>query len=502
MRSTRLCGSAFFWLARVVPALAFTVRRPGIKSVDHPNPDIIVNGTFDQILDHNDPSKGNFSQRYWYDAQYWNGPGSPVFLMNAGENAADAYLGYLHNGTLSGLYAQHFGGAVILIEHRYWGESIPADTLNAETLQYLDLPNAIADMTYFAKTVALGFDNSSGGANADESPWVLMGGSYPGALAAWVQRREPGTFWAYHASSAVVETITDFWEYYVPIEEALPGNCSSDVKAVVHYVDGVLGGGSASDVANLKAMFGLAFLDHDDDFAVQIARPLARWQESQQDVFDFCDYIETTSTGSVSSEPVGLDVALPLYAAWVNATAGASCRQYDNCDTYANEESFNTPDVLNADRQWEWLLCHNPFSWWQTGPSSSDGTNIISIFNTVDHWQRTCPLRFPETNGFVSGSVEGFTAEHLDLYTGGWDGDSERVLFVNGEFDPWRSATLSSDFRPGGALNSSDSVPIFVVENGVHCPELVIGEVAEALPLYDGMINIMGGWLSDWAQKS
>jgi len=51
------------------------------------------------------------------------------------------------------MYAQMFEGAVILIEHRYWGESIPFDTLTAETLQYHDLPNAIADMTYFAKNV-------------------------------------------------------------------------------------------------------------------------------------------------------------------------------------------------------------------------------------------------------------------------------------------------------------------------------------------------------------
>jgi hypothetical protein len=35
---------------------------------------------FTQILDHDNPSKGTFKQKYWYNFQYWAGPGSPVSL--------------------------------------------------------------------------------------------------------------------------------------------------------------------------------------------------------------------------------------------------------------------------------------------------------------------------------------------------------------------------------------------------------------------------------------
>lgn len=35
-------------------------------------------GFYDQQLDHNDPSKGTFKQHFWYNSQYWKGPGSPV----------------------------------------------------------------------------------------------------------------------------------------------------------------------------------------------------------------------------------------------------------------------------------------------------------------------------------------------------------------------------------------------------------------------------------------
>jgi hypothetical protein len=35
---------------------------------------------FTQLLDHDNPSKGTFKQKYWYNSQYWKGPGSPVSL--------------------------------------------------------------------------------------------------------------------------------------------------------------------------------------------------------------------------------------------------------------------------------------------------------------------------------------------------------------------------------------------------------------------------------------
>ena len=35
-------------------------------------------GYFTQLLDHNDPSKGTFKQKFWWNAEFWKGPGSPV----------------------------------------------------------------------------------------------------------------------------------------------------------------------------------------------------------------------------------------------------------------------------------------------------------------------------------------------------------------------------------------------------------------------------------------
>lgn len=94
-------------------------------------------------------------------------------------------------------------------QDRYWGESSPYDDLTTENLQDLTLKNAIADFVNFAKTVKLPFDTNHS-SNADNAPWVFSGGSYSGALSAWTESTSPGTFWAYHASSAPVEAISDY----------------------------------------------------------------------------------------------------------------------------------------------------------------------------------------------------------------------------------------------------------------------------------------------------
>lgn len=166
-------------------------------------------GVFQQNIDHGDPSLGTFNQSFWWSSEFWTGPGAPVVFFTPGEEVASAYTGYLTNKSITGLFAEAIGGAVVLLEHRYWGNSSPYSVLTTENLTYLTLENSIKDTTYFARNVKLPFD-ANGSSNARNAPWVFSGGSYSGALSAWTESVDPGTFWAYHASSAVVETIYDF----------------------------------------------------------------------------------------------------------------------------------------------------------------------------------------------------------------------------------------------------------------------------------------------------
>lgn len=91
--------------------------------------------TFQQLIDHSNPGLGTFSQQYWWNTTFWNGPVSPVcfaglchswlytiltgvkvILLTPGEEDASQYTGYMTGLTMVGQYAQEIGGATIVLE--------------------------------------------------------------------------------------------------------------------------------------------------------------------------------------------------------------------------------------------------------------------------------------------------------------------------------------------------------------------------------------------------
>lgn len=338
--------------------------------------------TFDQLIDHDNPSLGSFKQRYWTNAEFYAGPGAPIVLSGPGEAAASVW--YTTNQTLDGTFAQELKGAVIVLEHRYWGESSPVSKMTTKNMRYLTLDNAMRDIIYFARNVKLSFD-PEGSSHPDKAPWVYSGGSYPGALAAWINKLYPGTFWAYHAVSAVVQPIANYWQYYVPIQEAMPRNCSRDMKLAINYVDELLDSGSQVRRDKLKAIFGLPGLA-DDDFGWALADGLQSWQGTQfttgpanVTLFKMCDYIEGVGGGHRGSsdlpgpDGVGTCKAFAGLAKWfreVHVPGGCQSISYwkNDSNTIACWDSHNMDSPFYTDRsvwnqwniQWQWMLCNEP----------------------------------------------------------------------------------------------------------------------------------------------
>jgi hypothetical protein len=85
----------------------------------------VLNSTFLQLIDHENPSLGTFEQFYMYDTTYYGGPGSPIVLFTPGEVNASAYTNYLVTNRTTGVLAEQIGAATIVLEHRYWGTSTP-----------------------------------------------------------------------------------------------------------------------------------------------------------------------------------------------------------------------------------------------------------------------------------------------------------------------------------------------------------------------------------------
>ena len=57
------------------------------------------------------------------------------------------------------------------------------------------------------------------------------------------------------------------WQYFKPVQEGMPQNCSLDVSRVVDFIDEVNKNGTDRQRQHLKEMFGLGDLEYFDDFA-------------------------------------------------------------------------------------------------------------------------------------------------------------------------------------------------------------------------------------------
>ncbi len=121
---------------------------------------------------------------------------------------------------------------------------------------------------------------------------------------------------------------------------------------------------------------------------------------------------------------------------------------------------------------------------------------------TPAYWERQCGLYFPPDDGFSYGIAENKTSDEVDVFTGGWnDEDRTRLVWVNGEFDPWKDATVSSEFRPGGPLQSTPDIPVYIVPGGIHCTDLIAKngiENAGVQHVIDEVIAAMVGWVAEF----
>lgn len=242
--------------------------------------------------------------------------------------------------------------------------------------------------------------------------------------------------------------------------------------------------------------------------------------------FDMCDAVENagkfrTSKTGASGPPggVGLNLALNGYANWFKTTfLPGWCEAYGYADWQGetNVGCFNTHNASSPmytdhtlsntyDRQWQWFLCNEPFGYWQDG-APKNTPSIVSRFVTGDYWQNQCPLFFPEQDGFTYGSAKGKTAEDVNKYTKGWNFDgTDRFLYVNGQYDPWQSSGVSSVFRPGGPLQSTERTPVDIVPGGYHCSDLQMknGAVNAGVNATQYKeIDTIAKWVKEWPGKN
>ncbi|KAI9290553.1 hypothetical protein K502DRAFT_298251, partial [Neoconidiobolus thromboides FSU 785] len=239
---------------------------------------------FDQSINH--VKNDSFKQRYYVNADYYK-PGGPSFLYISGESANSA--SQVSRG-LGAYLAKKHNGILFSLEHRYYGVSLPFKNLTAANLKYLSSDYGLKDLGKFAKNIE---DPITKRKLPSSTKWYAIGGSYAGAMAAWVRQDCPDLFDGAIASSGPVEAKSDFFEYDLTVGKVLGEQCLDSMNEVTQYVDKLYETDKAK-FSQIKNSFGCQDLKDDIQFLYTVADTLAYMVQysrptSSPSVTSFCD---------------------------------------------------------------------------------------------------------------------------------------------------------------------------------------------------------------------
>ena len=98
---------------------------------------------------------------------------------------------------------------------RFYGKSHPTPDLSTTNLQYLSSHQALADIAGFHDYIVELYKLT------DDNKWIAFGGSYSGALAAWLRIKYPQIVIGSVASSAPVQAELNFSQYMEVVGQSL-----------------------------------------------------------------------------------------------------------------------------------------------------------------------------------------------------------------------------------------------------------------------------------------
>ncbi|GJE94546.1 peptidase S28 [Phanerochaete sordida] len=422
--------------------------------------------TFTQPLDHFSDTGFTWEQRFWVSDRHFKA-GGPVIILDSGESSGTARLPYMDTGIVD-ILANATGGLGVVLEHRYYGQSIPVQNFTTDSMRWLNLDQALADSANFMANVK--FANISQDLTAPGTPWIYYGGSYAGARSAHMKIRYPDLVFGAIASSGVTYATVVDWQYYDIIRQFAPADCVQQIETTVSDVDNLIE--NPSTAHTIKALFGLPNVTHNQDVVSLISGPLGAWQDKNWDPavnsasFDnFCAFLGSPTSKTVEiAKGIHVNNATVTYAAYINRTVSSRCsttRTQDDCFGSFNASSYQATDLSQTWRAWQFQVC-TQWGFLMTAPPAGH-PRIISKLLDLDYASLICKFAFPPGAHFAVPPQPDVAAVNA---LGGLNVAADRLAIIDGQEDPWRPNTPHSDIarkRPDTAAR-----PFKLIPSAVH----------------------------------
>jgi pimeloyl-ACP methyl ester carboxylesterase len=403
-----------------------------------------IAGFFDQQIDHprqGASTLGTFSQRYWYSTQFAKSDDAPVLFYFCGEAPCDpAYALTMADAAMA------LDAAVVVLEHRYYGESKPYPDYTPDHMKLLTIHNALEDgatFEAFAKTSL-----------PLKGKWISVGGSYPGMLAAFYREKHPELVVGAWASSAPVNVQQAFSGYDAIAAKALGTQCLTLFQQVLAHAGTMYDDPAQRDVFSTQ-VFGAAapasktdFLGYFSDYAEGAAqygneRQLCAALEQDSDpTMGFIEYLHPPLVTEDPGAPSG--PATPVSKPGVPKRGQIISK-------------LVPPDVLGdfTGNEWFYQVC-TEVGFFQI--KNTDRTqSVMGDGITTQYWTDLC-AQYVGLQPNIAATRSEFV-DPLDR------GEVSNVLFVNGSADPWSSLSYTDSSAPAGLTT-------LVVATGSHCEDL------------------------------
>ncbi|XP_047662003.1 thymus-specific serine protease [Tachysurus fulvidraco] len=413
----------------------------------------VVEGRILQRLDHfNGRSKDTISQKFIVNEAYWKKPDGPVFLYISGEGPLSKY------SVLAGHYvamAEKHGALLVALEHRFYGSSVNADGLELLSLQHLSSQQALADLANFHSFICQKYGLT------DKNIWISFGGSYAGALSAWFRGKFPHLVYGAVASSAPVQARLDFSAYNKVVGQSLTDEgvggsheCLNSIRKAFVALEAALFRGKETKVLKDFRCCDVPRSPEDRTELVQNVADIfmGSVQYNEEGVMltiaQICDIMTNQSQGEAYDRLVHL-------AAMYRALVKEPCLDISHQHTILNLNTSTSGSF--GFRQWYYQTC-TEFGFYQTCDDTS--CPFVRTLTLQDHTQ-LCTQLFEIPEHTLPMNIA-FTNQ----YYGGDQAQTQRVLYINGDIDPWMELSIVHN---GTSVDEDRAI---VIHGTAHCADM------------------------------
>ena len=421
----------------------------------------VVAKTVDARINYNDANdKRTFKQRYYVDSTFATGPNAPVLFHICGEATCTGRE--IGGATLE--WAKKLGAHRVALEHRYYGKSQPFAKLSSENMKFLTTEFALMDLAAFhdfaAKTLSF------------KGKWIVLGGSYPGSLAAYARLKFPNLFVGALASSGPVQAKANFEEYDLTVARVAGPECAAAMKKVVKQVEDSLT--DDKRLLQIKKTFKSEEVKDPVDFLYVIADMGAiAIQYGARD--KFCSALLSSGDTLTNYAQVGLQ----LFTAF-----GITPLQ----DSFQGAESENPDDYFLSFgmRQWLYQSC-TEYGYWQNAYHDPEITVRSTKINPAYH-DSVCKRMFGVDHGVDTSKI------NKNYYEPLLDPSTSQILFTNGSNDPWANLSITKELRN----NTNPNTVAFTIQGAAHADDLGTSKATDSSSLKDARATFSDlaiGWL-------